>query len=285
MPRRSSKLNRLLWFFVAGWVLTLAPERAGADSSLSKAGSEPPPRTPRGLPTCKEPMAVPPWRPELGETVAYDLEILNVGVGTLSVAAARRGLHHGEPVTEIRSDLDVNRSVAALVPLEGEMATLVPDTRHTPVQTAQRYRWAMVRSSETTTYSTDGRAVNSRRTTEDGQVDKQRSFHAPVHDFLSGFYMLRGLPADAAGCLLFFGNSKPYTVWIEREGQESIGTAIGKRKADRYLVRYASDEGNAVKTARVWVSHDAARLPLRALALNKYSPKIELKKYVPGKSG
>lgn len=244
-----------------------------------------PPLTPKGLPACAEPLAAAPAprAGRQGEHIEYDLEIMGIEVGTFEVGTARQGSFHGEPVTEYRGELRVDRLLAALVPLEGTAAALVSEAELTPVQAQHRYRWATLSASEFQTFAEGAREVETKRKDKDGHTEKRRRFHAPVQDMLSGFYFLRRVPDGLSGCSIISANGKAYTVWLAPEGRETLSTTMGKREAMRYHVRYASDDAKVVKHARIWVGTDGRRIPYKAEALNRYHPMIALKSYRPGK--
>ncbi len=259
--------------------LLVAGSAAGEAHTNLVSMASTPPRTPGGLPACTEPLALGTGlQVRRGELIEYDLEIMGMDVGTLSFTIAREGTYEGAPVIELKSDLKVDRMVAKLVPLEGSAAALVTPAG-TALQAAQRYRWATLAASEVQTYSSGGRVVASKRLANDERSDKQRGFHAPVRDFLSAFYVLRQLPRDARGCSIVYSGQKAYTVWLEPDGEERISTVQGLRLADRYKLRYGSDQANLVREARVWVSQDERRVPYKAEGQNTYRPRAALLRY------
>lgn len=256
-----------------------APERATArEHGEAPGGGDPAnlPRTPHGLAACESPLvAAGAFTPRSGEVITYDVEVMGLDVGTLEFAVGRRGSFKGEPVTEYRSAL----KVAALVPLEGNAASLMADTTMKTLQSSQRYRWASMKASEMQTFFSGGTEVASRRMSNDEPSETRRKFATPVQDFLSGFYSLRRLSRDQRGCAIFYSNHKAYTAWISPDGEELVKTPYGKRMADRVKVRYASDEAKVVREAVLWVSQDDRRVPYKAEGLNPYSPRAVLKTY------
>lgn len=242
-----------------------------------------PPRTPQGLASCQQPLGpLTGLVGSTGERLEYGVALYGIGVGSVEMEATRRGRFQGTPVTEYRGQLRVTGLVSAFVDLEGEAASLVPDTSLVPVQATLRYRFASKASAEQQTFSAGGREVASRLRNEKGTRDKVRAFSSPVQDMLSGFYLLRRLPSVGGGCSVITADGKAFTVWIEPEGPERLVTAFGPRDTVRYHVRYGGDDEKQVKDARVWVGTDERRLPYRIEGLNRYHPVADLRDYRPG---
>jgi hypothetical protein len=198
------------------------------------------------------------------------------------MTAARRGRFQGEPVTEYRGELRVTGLLSAFITLEGAAAALVADDAWAPVQASLRYRFESSIASELQTFGEGGRAVASRRHEKGGQKNDVRRFHAPVQDLLSGLYFLRRLPGDGGGCAIIAASGKAYTVWLEAEGREVMDTALGRREATRYHLRYGGDDEKLVKDARLWVGTDALHLMYKAEGLSRYHPIVEIRSYRPG---
>src|SRR5690606_5386245 len=104
----------------------------------------------------------------------YDVEVMGLDVGVLEVAVHRRGAFMGAPVTELRSEVKVNKGIASLVPLEAAAAALIDETSLVPVQASHRYRWMGKGASEMQHYGDDATVVASRRIEKHGSSEKQR---------------------------------------------------------------------------------------------------------------
>src|SRR5690606_27073301 len=113
-------------------------------------------------------------------------------------------------------------------------------------------------------FSEQGRALRSRRTRNGKPISQQRRFSAPVHDFVSAFYLFRAFEPDRQGCTIIYGNQRAYTIWFAPAGVEQVRTPAGMRPADRYDMTYASERAKQPYRASVWLSRDAHRVPYRA---------------------
>lgn len=241
------------------------------------------PKTPHGLPRCEKPLTPVDDLPRLtGERLRYHVEVIGLPLGTVDFEVARRGRFRGQPVTEYRGRVDPDPLVEAMVTIEGSAAALVPESSFSPVQSLTRYRLRKDQVSELQTYDAAGRTVVSKRSRNGSEKLEQRQFHAPVQDLVTGFYLLRRLPRDTAGCTVVYANHKAYTIWVTPEGRERVDTPKGERVADRYRVRYGSDRTKMIREARVWISTGPERIPYLGEALNPFHPVLRLQGYRRG---
>ncbi len=82
-------------------------------------------------------------------------------------------------------------------------------------------------------------------------------------DFVSAYYFMRSFPADTNGCALLYNNQRAYTVWVKHVGQEQVKTPTGRKNADKYELKYASEKSKTIFNATMWLATDASRLPYR----------------------
>ena len=251
----------------------------------ARAASIPPPPTPEGLPVCETPLLPAAGTPRaLGERFEYSVEVIGVSLGLVHIETTRKGVFEGQSVTEFRGWIDPDPAVSALVSLDGRAFALVPDAGFTPLRATVRYHFRGDSVAEDQMHSTDGQKVRSSFEKNGEKTTADRDFPSPVHDFLSGFLMLRRLPRDARGCAVILGNDKAYTVWIEPQGIEALDTGHGMASFDRYLLKYGSDKTHAVRDIMVWISTGSERIPYQAKGLTSYSPVVKLAGYRKGRS-
>ena len=281
MAAPSQVTEKFVGVLCAGALLLFAAP-AIAGTQIGSFGN--PPKTPAGLSRCHAPLA--PSRLAVGrrgELFQYRIEMLGIGLGTVNVTTARRGLHRGAPVTEYRAWVEPASMISGILHLEGRVASLVPDGSFTPVSTLLEYRFRSKRYRESQSFSRDGSVVVERR--KNGK-DKtyRRDFDGPVLDFLSAFNMVRRLPTEPNGCVVFYNDGRAYTAWIEKVGSEQIKVAGKKRSADRYRVRYASEKSKKkIEEMKFWLSPGEERFIYRAEASAGVAPKIELTGYSSGR--
>ena len=167
--------------------------------------------------------------------------------------------------------------------MEGRAAALVPEGGAWPRMAMNRYHLDEHEFEEDVSYAMAGNQVSARRSRNGKASTVERTFADPVPDFVSGFYLLRSLPADMDGCTLLFGNQRAYTIWVTPDGQEQVKTPVGLRLADRYRLRYGSERSREPLEARVWIGADAARLPYRAEILGSHRLEAHIHLYETGR--
>ena len=237
------------------------------------------PKTPSGLLQCIHPLTPSNTFPRIpGEKLQYDLELFGINLGTASFEIKRRGTFQGVPVTEYRTYVDTSSMVDLLTTVEGH-AAIVPDGQFAPVQAASRYVFRNQKEEEFQTYKLQGKQVVSKRNRNGKTTVAQKHFQSPVMDFLTGFYLLRGLSQNASGCTIIYSGHKAFTLWVQPQVTETISTKFGRQLAHRYKIRYGSNRCRTVKEVLLWLSADGKRLPLRIEGLTKFHPIANLTSY------
>ena len=242
------------------------------------------PETPKGLGSCTDPLVPQSSLPHrVGERVSYEVEAMNLNLGTVSFEVSRSGTFEGQAVTEYRSEVESVGLVNALVKVEGSAAALVVDATARPVQAAARYTFQDKRRREMLRFSNPGNQVHSERHDGLKRSIQAPHFNKPVYDLLTSFYFLRALPNAVEGCVVVYAGQEAYTLWLKPESLELLDTPLGPRQAQRYLVRYASNRNKRVHSMKLWLDSEGENLPLRAEGQNKWSPVARLKHYQAGK--
>jgi len=265
-------------------VALTAPASVVADSLTTDVPPIDAPKVSKGLKRCfnpLEPTAPLPQRP--GEHVQYSLELIGISVGTVNVETGRQGTFRGQPVTEYRAWGEPASAIGALLTFEARVASLVPVTSSTPVQSMTSYRFRSQAVDETqrrgagTTIVSKG-DINGKRSTKD------YAFGGAAYDYLTGFQMFRRLPAHAKGCAIIYSHQRVYTVWVYPEGTEQIELDSGKKLTlERYKIKYGSNNTKKVRKVRVWAMPGADHLPYKIEGLTKFSPVAILTAYKPGR--
>lgn len=244
-----------------------------------------PPKTPKGLQPCQSPLAPVGDLPRIeGETIRYLVNVDGVSVGTIDFKIEKRGTYEGRKVTEYRSLFKLDSLVSTVVPLEGRAAALVAEESFWPLRAMSRYDLNRRRYEEEQDYGAGGRSVAAKRTRNGKKRDQKRSFPGPAQDFVTGFYYLRRLPIDAAGCAIIYGHHRAYTVWIHPDGSERVATPIGLKMARRYKIRYGSDKSKRFREAKVWLGDTTNRLPFKAEINGKHHLEATIHLFEAGQS-
>lgn len=213
-----------------------------------------PPATPPGLPRCTTPLI--PTRAAtagVGEQLEYDVELLGLDLGRVTIETSRRGTFNGQPVTEYRAWVEGEQVARRLLGVDGQLAALVPDGSFTPVQSLMRYSYRSERYSELQTYAADG-SITATRTRNGKSKTFSRSFGAPVLDMLTAFNLMRRLPDGAEGCAVMFTDGRAYTVWLEHVAMDTVELDGREVPATRYRARYGSDKEKRIYLLDLWLS-------------------------------
>jgi hypothetical protein len=263
--------------------LALALAAAHPASALEVDARRPaPPKTPKGMARCEEPI-VPVSRPSRrGEELAYNVEFLGLSVGKAYFTTWERGVLDGEKVTEYRAWFEPDTLVSALADLNVRAYAVVADASQTPVKSLTRYAYRGTQVKESQSRSSGGRKLTSTLERNGKVKTRSRQFPDPAYDYLTTFLLLRRLPAQTSGCAVVYGEQITYTVWIEARGRERIDTVVGERDLERYHLRYASDSSPRIREAIVWVTPGANPVPIRARGPGRTAPTLRLTGYRPG---
>lgn len=267
---------------IFGTILTIVsgPE-AHAKAFLEKPA---PPKTPAGFARCDNPIMPAAELPHgLGEKIEYDVEMLGLSLGTASIATWRRGRFDGKPVTEYRAWVQPDPLISAILALEARAYAIVPDGDSTPIRSLTKWKFRGERVEENQIRASRGTALTSTLERNGKAKTASRRFPEPVHDFMSGFLLLRRWPERASGCTVVYGEHRAYTVWLTFDGSESLPTASGPRTFDRYLIRYVSDRSKTIKSVKLWMTPGPDRIPFKAESDSDFSPVIRLKGYRPAR--
>ncbi len=283
-PSRNASEDTILWIVGGVFILTVvlaastaaaAPLRPtaiqrGATGVVTREISAP--KVPKGFPACEDPLEISGDLPRtLGETIRYVVEVDGVSIGQIDFRVEREGVVEGQPVTEYRSLFELDALVASVIPVKGQAAALVPNRRVAPIRAMNRYTLRKDRFEESLSFSAGAASVQSKRLKNGKEKQVERSFSEPVRDFISGFYMMRSLPREVKGCTIIYANQRAYTIWLEHQGEDSVQTPVGVKRADKYSVRYANERSKKALSGTIWMSQDRARLPYRMLLDGKHS--------------
>jgi hypothetical protein len=243
-----------------------------------------PPKTPKGFARCDNPVIPADELPRgLGEQLEYDVELLGLSLGTASIATWRRGRFGGKPVTEYRAWVEPDPLISAILALEARAYAIVQDGETTPIRSMTKWKFRGERVEENQIRAGNGTALTSTLQRNGKAKTASRRFPDPVHDFMSGFLLLRRWPERASGCTIVYGEHRAYTVWLEFGGTETLETPRGPRSFDRYEIRYVSDRSKTVKRVELWMTPGPDRIPFKAEADTDFSPVVRLKGYRPAR--
>jgi hypothetical protein len=218
-----------------------------------------------------------------GETLRYLVDVDGLSVGTIDFKIERRGRFQGRTVIEYRSLFELDALVAAFVKVTGRAASLVPDRGAFPVETMNDFTWGRNHYEEEVSYEPEVQRVRSKRSKNGKAKERRRRFSDPVLDFLTGFYAMRTMNPDTAGCSILYSHQRAFTIWVTPAGRERVDTPAGSRLADRFDVSLASERSKKPYDGAVWLGPGPDRVPYRAeLQGNKHHMAARIHTFVRG---
>ena len=101
-------------------------------------------------------------------------------------------------------------------------------------------------------------------------VTKDLRLSAPTHDALSAFYALRAAALQQGARLTFpiCDSGETFDLAAEVIGRETVESGVGARESWKLSLRFldAKRQPDTERPMTLWISTDAARLPVRAEA-------------------
>lgn len=221
------------------------------------------------LPACTTPVA---WQGALpqatDESVRYAVAVDGLSVGTVDFQIARTGTFSGAPAVEYRSLFKLDHLLATMADIQGRAASLVPLDAASPKSAMSHYSVGETTWHEELAFADAGRSMQARRQVTPAGAATRRpdatpDVLQPIVDFVTGFYLVRRLPAQTPACMSLYANQHHYVVWLTPAGTERINTPVGMRPADVFAVQYQRVSGETIGAGRIWLSQTQERLPYR----------------------
>lgn len=205
-----------------------------------------------------------------GEALTYSLDLLGAEIGTMEV---RLGLppraEKGRAALEIRSRARASSFVSTNVSRLAGEASMLLGARMEPLRYHEEVDDDNLHRQQTVEFPPrDGQLLV--KATRDGEPEPISLATDPdARDLLSTYYLLRAQPLTAGStmCAEVYAGRRLWRVDGTVGGKETIETPIGKVAAiriDAHAVRF--DDPGVTRSAHIWVTDDARRLPVVALA-------------------
>jgi hypothetical protein len=234
-----------------------------------------------------------PWQGALPqnaeESVRYGVAVDGLSVGTVDFQIARTGVYSGKAAVEYRSLFKLDHLLATMADIEGRAASLVWLDAASPHTAMSHYSMGNTTWHEELAFAEQGRQMRAvRRVTPApkrlAEPEASPPVAQPIVDFVTGFYLLRRLPAKAASCMTVYINQHHYVVWATPQGSERVKTPVGMRPADIFAVRYQRMDGDTIGSGRIWLSQTEERLPYQFAIGDDRRIEVRLHTYAMGRS-
>lgn len=209
-----------------------------------------------------DPATAPPAPYQVGERLTYELSWGIVSAGTAVLEIAERQQFNGRPVVKALHTARSNEFVSVFYPVNNRVETLLDEATHIPHHLLFHRREGKRKNDLDARYD---QVAHKATVTKDGVTDIL-DIPPQAQDTLSIIYFFRTLPAIAVGSSTVVDvhhDKKNYRLELRVEGTETIRGPLGEFDAIRILAVMPfkglfMNEGNI----RVWVTNDAARVPV-----------------------
>jgi hypothetical protein len=210
-----------------------------------------------------------------GETMAFEVRLGGVLAGVAQLAVGAVGQVDGHRAVVVKSRAETAGAFAVVKTLVDEATTVIDVDSGRPITLDTHVEEHDEVTEAHATFDPRSATV----TVNKGQ-EPQRSFRVDfgdraVHDTHSAMAQLRGWRATpgAAKTVLVVSGRRLWRVELRYEGQDTIGSALGNRRAVRLSgaayrasASFTQSSQKATRTFKVWLSDDADRVPLKMSA-------------------
>jgi hypothetical protein len=232
------------------------------------------------LPAASAPAARPIGTVEVGltpgESMAFEVRIAGVLAGQAQLAVGELGDYEGHRAVVVKSRAETVGAAALLKHVVDESTTVIDMTSGRPLALDTLVEQGDSKTTGTARFTGHAAQITYARTGEAAPHKLVLEFgKAAVHDAHSAMAELRGWRATPGSKRSVFvvGGRRLWRVDVTYAGEDTIGSAIGNRRAIRftaesYVTRpdLTAESARPSRTFSVWLSSDADRVPLRLTA-------------------
>jgi hypothetical protein len=236
-----------------------------------------------------------------GETMAFEVRIAGLVAGEAQLAVGELGAYEGHRAVVVKSRAATAGAAALIRHIVDEATTVIDFDTGRPLALETLVEQGDSKTVATAKFTGNVADITYARSTETQphrmRLDFSRGAALAVHDAHSAMAQLRGWRATPGTRRTVFvvGGRRLWRIDVTYAGQDTIGSAIGNRRAIRfagesYRARsdFSPETARPTRTFTVWLSDDADRVPLKVMAktelgdvvmnLTDYSRNAELAK-------
>jgi hypothetical protein len=218
-----------------------------------------------------------------GETMAFEVRLAGIVAGEAEVAVGALGAFEGHRAVVVKSRAATAGAIAVVRHVVDESTTVIDMDSGRPLALDSVVEQGDARITATARFTDTAADITYTRPNETAphrmRIDFSKGIAATpgatAHDPLSAMAQLRGWRAAPGSRRTVFvvGGRRLWRVDVACAGQDTIGSAIGNRRAIRftgeaYRARrdFAPETPRPSRTFTVWLSDDADRVPLKVVA-------------------
>ena len=218
-----------------------------------------------------------------GETMAFEVRLAGIVAGEAQLAVGELGAYQGHRAVVVKSRAATAGAAALIRHVVDEATTVVDFDTGRPLALETLVEQGDTKIVATAKFTGNVADITYAKSTETEphrmRLDFSRSAALgaaiAVHDAHSAMAQLRGWRATPGTRRTVFvvGGRRLWRIDVTYAGQDTIGSAIGNRRAIRfagesYRARpdFSPETARPTRTFTVWLSDDADRVPLKVLA-------------------
>jgi hypothetical protein len=257
-------------------VLAVAAELLGAGCAGAEATTLPP--APPARPAAQADVGLNP-----GETMAFEVRLAGIVAGEAQLAVGELGGYEGHRALVVKSRAATAGAVALIRHIVDEATTVIDVDTGRPLALETVVEQGDSKIVATAKFTSNVADITYMKSSESEPHRMRLDFGKgaagspalSVHDAHSAMAQLRGWRAAPGTRRTVFvvGGRRLWRIDVTYAGQDTIGSAIGNRRAIRfagesYRARpdFSPETQRPTRTFTVWLSDDADRVPLKVMA-------------------
>jgi len=211
-----------------------------------------------------------------GETMAFEIRLAGILAGEAQLAVGALGDYEGHRAVVVRSRAATAGAAALIKHIVDEATTVIDLDTGRPLALDTLVEQGDTRTTATAKFTGSTADITYVRSDEKAPHNLKINFGSvTVHDAHSAMAQLRGWRAAPGTTRSVFvvGGRRLWRVDVTYAGQDTIGSALGNRKAVRFTGMsfranraLAAETDKPSRTFSVWLSDDADRVPLKVTA-------------------
>ncbi|MGE3768142.1 MAG: DUF3108 domain-containing protein [Kofleriaceae bacterium] len=211
-----------------------------------------------------------------GETMAFEVHLAGMLAGEAQLAVGEIGTVDGKEVILVKSRAATAGAAALVKKIVDEATTVIDVATGKPISLDAHLVNGEKRLTATATFEGSKANVTYQRANDPAPKKLVLNFgNVTVYDAHTAMAQLRGWKAHkgAQRTVYIIGGRRLWRVDVTHAGEETIGSALGNRRAIvfqgksyRAKPNMQLETSKAARTFTVWLSDDADRVPLKVVA-------------------
>jgi hypothetical protein len=211
-----------------------------------------------------------------GESMAFEVRLGGVLAGEAALAVGELGEFEGKQAVVVKSRANTAGAAALIKRISDEATTVIDMTTGRPLQLETLVEMGAKRTEAQAKFTGTVADITYKRSDDPNPRNYKINFGAQtVHDTHSAMAQVRGWRPTLGTTRSVFvvGGRRLWRVDVTYRGSETIGSAVGNRRAIKFdgasfraRPNFTIETDKPMRTFTVWLTDDADRVPLRVLA-------------------